>query len=177
MIELTRRTLLRSGAALAASIATASLLNTVAEAEALPSETAPYPGDMIDDIIHVMTQRSFITKAEILSADRSRRVVHARQRGMFICREIGTASLPEIGRRFGGWDHTAVLHAERKIRRQMQADPVYAMAISTLVFESIALIERRGHAPEGSLASRYYTWRSKIEGRSLAHIMNRWAAC
>lgn len=175
MIELTRRTLLGSGAALAASIATAPLLNSAAKAEA--SAPVPYPGDMIDDIIYVMTQRSSATKAEILSPDRSRRVVHARQRGMFICREIGTASLPEIGRRFGGWDHTAVLHAERKIRRQMQADPVYAMAISTLVFESIALIELRGHAPEGSRATRYHSWRSKIEGRPLAHIMNRWAAC
>jgi chromosomal replication initiator protein len=39
---------------------------------------------------------------------------------MYLCRELTDLSLPEIGKRFGGRDHSTVLHANNKIRRQMQ---------------------------------------------------------
>ena len=46
-------------------------------------------------------------------------LVHARQIAMYLCRELTDLSLPKIGEKFGGRDHTTVMHAERKIRTQM----------------------------------------------------------
>ncbi|BCJ38874.1 chromosomal replication initiator protein DnaA [Actinocatenispora thailandica] len=50
---------------------------------------------------------------------RSRVLVNARQVAMYLCRELTDLSLPRIGQAFGGRDHTTVMHADRKIRRQM----------------------------------------------------------
>lgn len=58
---------------------------------------------------------------ELLSSRRTLRIVIPRQVAMFVCAEYTPLSLPEIGRRFGGRDHTTVLHAHRKIK-QLIAD-------------------------------------------------------
>ncbi len=47
-----------------------------------------------------------------------------RQIGMYLAKTLTARSLPEIGRRFGGRDHTTVLHAIRKIEALKQADGV-----------------------------------------------------
>ncbi|HWV25796.1 MAG TPA: chromosomal replication initiator protein DnaA [Aeromicrobium sp.] len=56
---------------------------------------------------------------ELRSANRSRDLVLARQIAMYLCRELTEMSLPEIGREFGGRDHSTVLHAVGKIRKLM----------------------------------------------------------
>jgi chromosomal replication initiator protein len=56
---------------------------------------------------------------ELISQSRSRALVHARQMAMYLCRELTDLSLPRIGEKFGGRDHTTVMHAERKIKTQM----------------------------------------------------------
>ena len=56
-----------------------------------------------------------LTIAELRSARRQAPVVRARQVGMWLAREFTGRSLPEIGRQFGGRDHTTVLHAVRKV--------------------------------------------------------------
>lgn len=68
------------------------------------SQTATYFGVSID---------------ALRSTDRSRLLVNARQIAMYLCRELTELSLPKIGQVFGGRDHTTVMHAERKIRKQM----------------------------------------------------------
>ena len=50
------------------------------------------------------------------------RIAFPRQIAMYLCKQLTTRSLPEIGRRFGGRDHTTVLHAVDKIRSLMQSD-------------------------------------------------------
>ena len=62
-------------------------------------------------------------KAEdILIPDRGRReLVRARQVAMYLCKHLTTRSLPEIGRKFGGRDHTTVLHGVNKIE-QLRAE-------------------------------------------------------
>ena len=50
-----------------------------------------------------------------MSARRSRSVARPRQVAMFLSKMLTSKSLPEIGRRFGGRDHTTVIHAVRKI--------------------------------------------------------------
>lgn len=60
-----------------------------------------------------------ISIEELTSADRSRGLVTARQIAMYLCREMTDLSLPKIGEIFGGRDHTTVMHAYRKIDKQM----------------------------------------------------------
>ena len=56
-----------------------------------------------------------VSRADILSSRRTAVVVKPRQVAMFLAKTLTMRSLPEIGRRFGGRDHTTVLHAVRKI--------------------------------------------------------------
>ena len=60
--------------------------------------------------------------SELRSKRRQRAVVFPRQVAMFLCRELTDASLPEIGRHFGGRDHTTVLHSCIKIARLEETD-------------------------------------------------------
>lgn len=52
-------------------------------------------------------------------AGKKRAVAHARQLAMYLCRELTDLSLPKIGSEFGGKDHTTVIYADRKIRKEM----------------------------------------------------------
>ena len=61
-----------------------------------------------------------ISMDDLVGSSRSRVLVGARQMAMYLCRELTDLSLPKIGERFGGRDHTTVMHAERKIRAQMK---------------------------------------------------------
>lgn len=73
-----------------------------------------------DVVISIAAEYFDVTSEEIRSSNRSRPLVNARQMAMYLCRELTDLSLPKIGERFGGRDHSTVLHATNKIRRQMQ---------------------------------------------------------
>ncbi|MCS4485129.1 chromosomal replication initiator protein DnaA [Gleimia sp. 6138-11-ORH1] len=60
---------------------------------------------------------------KLCSADRSRNLVEARQIAMYLCRELTDLSLPKIGHNFGGRDHTTVMHAYRKIAKEINLKP------------------------------------------------------
>ena len=69
---------------------------------------------------------------ELHSARRARRVARPRQVAMFLARELTSRSLPDIGRRFGGRDHTTVLHACRRIEELCKSDPVFQQEVDFL---------------------------------------------
>ena len=71
----------------------------------------------IEDIIRSTSNYFKIPRNELLSSHRGRSVVYSRQIAMYLAKTLTTRSLPEIGRRFGGRDHTTVLHSVRKIER------------------------------------------------------------
>ena len=56
---------------------------------------------------------------QLTGAGKTRHVAHARQIAMYLCRELTDLSLPKIGDEFGGKDHTTVMYADRKIRKEM----------------------------------------------------------
>jgi chromosomal replication initiator protein len=71
-------------------------------------------------LILAETSRYFnISPEELLSPNRNRTVATARQIAMYLCRELTDLSLPRIGQRFGGRDHSTVMHAASKIRGLM----------------------------------------------------------
>ena len=73
-----------------------------------------------DLIISVAAEYFDISPEEIRSSSRSRPLVNARQVAMYLCRELTDLSLPKIGERFGGRDHSTVVHATNKIKEQMR---------------------------------------------------------
>lgn len=87
----------------------------------------------IDDILKVVGRHFNVPKADLLSPRRARSIVRPRQIGMYLAKMLTTRSLPEIGRRFGGRDHSTVLHAVRKIEELMQADEKMSREVAMLV--------------------------------------------
>lgn len=69
----------------------------------------------IEDIQRVVARQYNLSRSDLLSARRTANVVRPRQVAMYLCKVLTLRSLPEIGRRFGGRDHTTVLHAVSKI--------------------------------------------------------------
>ncbi len=78
-----------------------------------------------DLVIAVAAEYFDVTADEIRSASRSRPLVTARQLAMYLCRELTDLSLPKIGERFGGRDHSTVVHANHKVRQLMQEQQTY----------------------------------------------------
>jgi len=77
----------------------------------------------IEDILRIISRHFGVSKGDLLSQRRHRSVVWPRQIGMYLAKQLTARSLPEIGRRFGNRDHTTVLHAIRKIDREITGNP------------------------------------------------------
>ncbi len=85
------------------------------------SISAKKPRQITAGFIIERTAEMFHLEVEQLqSKSRTRDLVHARQVGMYVCRELTDLSYPQIGKVFGGRDHTTVIHAYDKIANLMQ---------------------------------------------------------
>jgi chromosomal replication initiator protein len=76
----------------------------------------------IDEIQTQVAEHYRIRKAEMTSARRAREVARPRQVAMYLSKQLTPKSLPDIGRRFGGRDHTTVIHAVKQIEKLRAAD-------------------------------------------------------
>ncbi|WP_035535044.1 chromosomal replication initiator protein DnaA [Haloglycomyces albus] len=83
------------------------------------SEDGQAPEVTVEQILKVTTEYFDVSQADLKGTSRSRILVNARQVAMYLCRELTDLSLPRIGQAFGGRDHTTVMHATKKIRKQM----------------------------------------------------------
>lgn len=86
----------------------------------------------IEDIQRVVARQYNVSRADLLSSRRTANVVRPRQIAMYLAKTLTLRSLPEIGRRFGGRDHTTVLHAVRKIENLVGNDVALADEIELL---------------------------------------------
>jgi len=86
----------------------------------------------IEDIQRLVANHYNVSRADILSSRRTATVVRPRQIAMYLAKQLTLRSLPEIGRRFGGRDHTTVLHAVRKIDGLVARDTSLAGEIEHL---------------------------------------------
>jgi chromosomal replication initiator protein len=86
----------------------------------------------IEDIQRTVARQYNVSRADLLSSRRTANVVRPRQIAMYLAKTLTLRSLPEIGRRFGGRDHTTVLHAVRKIENLVGSDTALADEIELL---------------------------------------------
>ena len=86
----------------------------------------------IEDIQKLVAEHYRIRIADMHSARRARAVARPRQVAMYLAKQLTPRSLPEIGRKFGGRDHTTVMHAIRKIEELRSGDPVLSEDIEAL---------------------------------------------
>jgi chromosomal replication initiator protein len=86
----------------------------------------------IEDIQRIVARQYNVSRADLLSSRRTANVVMPRQVAMYLAKTLTLRSLPEIGRRFGGRDHTTVLHAVRKIEGLIGNDTSLAGEVEQL---------------------------------------------
>ncbi len=99
----------------------------------VPAVTIPWIQESVCD-------RFGLTHDELVSQKRSQAVAYPRQVAMYLSRELTDASLPKIGKAFGGRDHTTVIHATTKITRLIRED----RSVYNLVQDLTARIKQRG---------------------------------
>ena len=88
----------------------------------------------IDDIQRKVAEHYNIRLADMIGPKRARNVARPRQIAMYLSKQLTSRSLPEIGRRFGGRDHTTIMHGIRKVEELAVED--HALA------EDVALLKR-----------------------------------
>jgi chromosomal replication initiator protein len=96
------------------------------------------PEVSIDRIQSTVSERFKLSREELCGERRAQNIVYPRQVAMYLSRELTDASLPKIGREFGGRDHTTVIHATSKIARLIRED----RSVYNLVQELTARIKQ-----------------------------------
>ena len=96
------------------------------------------PEVSIERIQTAVSERFGLSMDELCGDRRSQNIVYPRQVAMYLSRELTDASLPKIGREFGGRDHTTVIHATSKIARMIRED----RSVYNLVQELTARIKQ-----------------------------------
>lgn len=86
----------------------------------------------VDDIQKAVAEHYSLRQADLLSERRNRAIARPRQAAMWLAKQLTTRSLPDIGRRFGGRDHTTVIHAVRRIEELKAEDATLARDLETL---------------------------------------------
>lgn len=86
----------------------------------------------IEDIQKKVSEHFDIKVADLLSSKRSIDVARPRQIAMYLAKVLTPSSLPEIGRKFGGKDHTTVMHAVKKIETMQKEDAAFAEDVDML---------------------------------------------
>jgi len=96
------------------------------------------PEVSVERIQESVIERFGISMQELTGDRRSQQIVYPRQVAMYLCRELTDSSLPKIGKKFGGRDHTTVIHATSKIAKLIQED----RSVYNLVQELTARIKQ-----------------------------------
>lgn len=125
-------------AALVQVIAYASLRGEDATpdlARRLLKRLRPSPADSpctVAAVVDATASQFGLSPEELLARDRRPQVARARKVAMYLARELTDQSLPEIGRGFGGRDHSTVHSAVRSVGSEVRTDPELAMAVESL---------------------------------------------
>lgn len=93
----------------------------------------------VRDIQEVVAEFYGITRADILSKCRTTKFTFPRQVAAYLAKEITGLSLPDIGRRFSGRDHTTILYSVNKVAALRKSDPMLADEITEIKYRLEAL--------------------------------------
>ena len=85
-----------------------------------------------EDIQEAVASRFHLKISDLKSKRRTKTLVYPRQIAMFLCRVLTDASFPEIGRDFGGKDHTTIIHACKQMEKSQEADNTLRATIESL---------------------------------------------
>lgn len=86
----------------------------------------------VRNVVRVVAAHYGISEIDIISARRTKEVMRPRHVAYYLARTLTTLSLPEIGRRMGGKDHTSVLHGVAKMEKQIAGDEQLAAEVAEL---------------------------------------------
>jgi chromosomal replication initiator protein len=86
----------------------------------------------IEEIQRKVAEHYNVRLSDLIGPKRQRTIARPRQVAMFLAKQMTTRSLPEIGRRFGGRDHTTIMHGVRKVEELQDADQQLAEDINML---------------------------------------------
>jgi chromosomal replication initiator protein len=86
----------------------------------------------VDEIQKATAEHYALKQADLLCERRTRAIARPRQLAMYLAKTLTTRSYPDIGRRFGGRDHTTVLHAVRRIEELKAEDPALAADVDAI---------------------------------------------
>lgn len=95
----------------------------------------PVSGSTVERIQRAVCRKYGVTLNDMKSERRTQNIVEPRQVAMYLCKELTGRSYPEIGRRFGGRDHTTAIHAVRKIAARCVSTPEFAGIVAELKAE------------------------------------------
>ncbi len=103
-------------------------------ARRLLKRIAPAPNDpcSVPTIVEAAAEAFEVNPEQLVARDRRPTVARARKVAMYLARELTGQSLPEIGRGFGGRDHSTVLSAVRSIDTEVHRDPELAITVESL---------------------------------------------
>lgn len=85
-----------------------------------------------EDIQEAVANRYHIKISDLKSKRRTKTLVYPRQVAMYLCRELTDASFPEIGRDFGGKDHTTIIHACKQVQKSLEKDSSLQATINSI---------------------------------------------
>ncbi|MDY0276239.1 MAG: DnaA/Hda family protein [Desulfomicrobium sp.] len=98
----------------------------------------------IDRIMDTVCDQFSLTKEELISTSRKQKHVFARQIAMYLCRKLLGLSFPELGRVFGGKDHSTALYSYRKVEQLRNTDKNVKIMLQTLSDTCLRMNKIRG---------------------------------
>ncbi|MBS1679954.1 MAG: chromosomal replication initiator protein DnaA [Actinobacteria bacterium] len=101
-------------------------------AEVIPRGTRTAQATSVEEIQQQVAERFGISRAELISSSRAATPLRARQVAIYLTREFTDLSLPQIGRLYGGRDHTTVLNSLRRVEAGLGEDETLTEKITEL---------------------------------------------
>lgn len=86
----------------------------------------------IEAIQNAVSQFFSVRPADLRSKKRTRNIAVPRQVAMYLCRRYSNASFPSIGERFGGRDHSTVIHATQVVEQRLKEDPAFRATVERI---------------------------------------------
>ncbi len=101
-------------------------------AEVIPRSSRSAQATSVEEIQQQVAERFGISRAELIGSSRAATPLRARQVAMFLTRELTDLSLPQIGRLYGGRDHSTVLNSLRRVEAGIDEDPALGEKVAEI---------------------------------------------